>query len=44
MNIEVFAENLISDPYERLFLEPGQKQQYIRNYIDLLDGRIRIYV
>ena len=35
-----FAENLVSGPYERLFLEPGQEQQYIRNYIDLLDGRI----
>lgn len=35
-----FAENLVSGPYERVFLEPGQEQQYIRNYIDLLDGRI----
>ncbi|SPL71826.1 VOC family protein [Acinetobacter stercoris] len=35
-----FAENLVSGPYERLFLEPGQEQQYIRNYIDFLDGRI----
>ncbi len=35
-----FAENLVSGPYERLFLEPGQEQQYIRNYIDLFDGRV----
>lgn len=35
-----FAENLVSGPYERVFLEPGQERQYIRNYIDLLDGRI----
>lgn len=35
-----FAENLVSGPYERVFLEPGQEQQYIRNYIDFLDGHI----
>lgn len=35
-----FAENLVSGPYERLFLEPGQEQQYIRNYIDFFDGRV----
>ena len=41
-NIEntFFAENFVSGPYERLFLIPGQEQQYIRNYIDLLGGKI----
>lgn len=35
-----FAENLVSGPYERVFLEPGQEKQYIRNYIDLFDGHV----
>lgn len=39
-NENLFGKNLISGPYERLFLEPGQEQQYIRNYLDFLDGKI----
>lgn len=36
----IFAEHLVSGPYERLFLEPGQEQQYIRNYIDFFNGNV----
>ena len=36
----IFAEHFVSGPYERVFLQPGQEKQYIRNYIDFFDGRI----
>lgn len=36
----IFGENLVSGPYERLFLEPGQEQQYIRNYLDFYHGEV----
>ena len=35
-----FADNFISGPYERVFLEPGQEKEYIRNYIDFFDGKV----
>lgn len=34
----IFADNLVSGPYERVFLAPGQEGRYIRNYIDFYDG------
>lgn len=39
-NPNLFGKNLVSGPYERLFLEPGQEQQFIRNYLDFMDGKI----
>lgn len=41
-NIEntVFADHFVSGPYERVFLAPGQEQQYIRNYIDYFNGEV----
>ncbi|RKG53919.1 hypothetical protein D7V64_05785 [Acinetobacter cumulans] len=36
----IFADHFVAGPYERVFLEPGQEQQYIRNYIDFLGGKI----
>lgn len=36
----LFAENFVSGPYERVFLAPGEEQQYIRNYIDLFNGEV----
>lgn len=35
-----FADNFVSGPYERVFLKPGQEQQYIRHYIDFFDGKV----
>ncbi len=34
----LFAGHLESAPYERVFFEPGQELQYIRNYLDFFDG------
>jgi len=36
----IFADHLISGPYERVFFEPGQELQYIRNYLDFFDGTV----
>ncbi|MFE9817924.1 hypothetical protein [Streptomyces sp. NBC_00236] len=36
----IFADHLVSGPYERVFFEPGQELQYIRNYLDYLDGTV----
>lgn len=36
----IFSNNFVSGPYERVFLEPGQEQRYIRNYIDFFGGYI----
>lgn len=36
----IFDGHLISGPYERVFFEPGEELQYIRNYIDLLNGTV----
>ncbi|AMW78811.1 hypothetical protein AMD27_07910 [Acinetobacter sp. TGL-Y2] len=36
----LFAKHLISGPYERLFLNPGQEHAYIRNYQRILKGEI----
>ena len=36
----IFAGHLVGGPYERVFFEPGEELQYIRNYIDFLDGEV----
>lgn len=36
----IFCDHFVSGPYERLFFEPGQERQYIRNYIDYYDGTV----
>lgn len=36
----IFADHFVSGPYERVFLTPGQEQQYIRNYIDYFNGEV----
>lgn len=36
----LFAGHLVSGPYERVILTPEQAPQYIRNYLDYLDGKI----
>lgn len=36
----IFANHFVSGPYERLFLEPGQESQFIRNYIDFYAGSV----
>lgn len=36
----IFCDHLVAGPYERLFFEPGQECQYIRNYLDFYDGEV----
>ena len=36
----LFTQHLVSGPYERLFLQPGQEHAYIRNYQKFLNGKI----
>jgi len=36
----IFAGHLVSGPYERVFFEPGQELQYIRNYLDFFNGTV----
>lgn len=36
----LFGDHLVSGPYERVFLAPGQELRYIRNYLDFLDGTV----
>ena len=40
VNNTIFAEHFVSGPYERVFLAPGQEQQYIRNYLDFFNGEV----
>lgn len=40
MGKNIFGENLISGPYERVFLTPGEEGQYIRNYLDFFEGKV----
>ena len=37
----IFGKNFVSGPYERVFFEPGEERQYIRNYLDLLNGKVK---
>ncbi|MEV6162013.1 hypothetical protein AB0L71_08810 [Streptomyces sp. NPDC052052] len=34
----LFRDHLVSGPYERLFLTPGEEVEYVHNYLTLLDG------
>lgn len=36
----IFGKNFVSGPYERVFFEPGEERQYIRNYLDLFNGKV----
>jgi hypothetical protein len=36
----IFADHLVSGPYERVFFAPGEELRYIRNYIDFFDGTV----
>ncbi len=36
----LFEGHLVGGPYERVFFEPGQELQYVRNYLDFLGGTV----
>ncbi|MEV0008743.1 hypothetical protein AB0M10_01195 [Streptomyces sp. NPDC051840] len=36
----IFADHLVSGPYERVFFAPGEELRYIRNYLDYFDGSV----
>ena len=36
----IFADHLVSGPYERVFFEPGEELAYIRNYLDFFAGTV----
>ena len=36
----IFPDHLVSGPYERVFFEPGEELQYIRNYLDYFGGTV----
>lgn len=40
MQLPNITDHFIGGVYERVFFEPGEEAQYVRNYLDFLDGEV----